>query len=481
MVSTKTTSQTPKRQPPIEARYIQEPLLAFGDGGKHVDPKEGVARFGPYSVSDVSRHPRHIKVGLVGSAETISEVREWMQAASQGVPGEGPHLSFPGFQADRGFFADLAFSDHWDQYITQTELAIVSKLRGQERFEAVVRLVDEKVELLAQSDQPPNYVVLALPNRLLLSKSVTFEDPEQGWVQRNLRRALKARTMRHHLVTQIVLADTPRLDRTPGQDHPAAIAWDFFTGLYYKAGGLPWAPTGLPPQTCFIGVSFYRALGSKRIKMQTSLVQAFDEYGEGLILRGHEFEWDPQREESRSPHLASDMAAALVDLALDHYERAMNVRPRRVVIHKTSRFLPDEEAGFRDALRKRTELYDLVAVYPSSDVRLFPESKYPPLRGTCFRVGDLDYLYTTGFIPDLADFPYGRHVPVPLFLADHIGQDTPRDALLREVLILTKLNWNSTRLGGLLPITVQFSRRVGDILKELPDGQDPLPQAKFYM
>jgi len=481
MVSSRTTTRAPNRPAPIEARYIPEPLLVFGGGGKHVDPKEGIARFGPYSASDVGRHPRQIRVGIVGSAETISETREWMQAAALGVPGEGPHLSFPGFQPDRGFFADMSFSEHWDQHITQTELATISKLGGQARFEAIVLLVDEKVELLAQSDQPPTYVVLALPKRLLLSKSVTFEDPGLGWVQRDLRRALKARTMRHHLVTQILLSDTPRLDRTPGQDHPAAIAWDFFTGMYYKGGGLPWAPVGLPPQTCFIGVSFYRALGSKRTNMQTSLVQAFDQHGEGLILRGHEFEWDPQREESRSPHLNAEMAAALVDLALDHYERAMNLRPRRVVIHKTSRFLSDEETGFKEALRKRTDLFDLVAVHPSSDARLFPESKYPPLRGTSFRVDDLDYLYTTGFIPELADFPYGRHVPVPLFLADHIGQDTSRDALLREVLILTKLNWNSTRLGGLLPITVRFSRQVGDILKELPDGHNPLPQAKFYM
>ena len=48
-------------------------------------------------------------------------------------------------------------------------------------------------------------------------------------------------------------------------------------------------------------------------------------------------------------------------------------------------------------------------------------------------------------------------------------------------MILTKMNWNSARLGGLLPITLRFSRMVGDILKELPDGIEPLPNYKFYM
>lgn len=53
-------------------------------------------------------------------------------------------------------------------------------------------------------------------------------------------------------------------------------------------------------------------------------------------------------------------------------------------------------------------------------------------------------------------FPQG-HVPSPLELADHVG-DTPRSQLLEEVLALTKMNWNSARLYGLMPVTVRFSR-----------------------
>jgi len=42
------------------------------------------------------------------------------------------------------------------------------------------------------------------------------------------------------------------------------------------------------------------------------------------------------------------------------------------------------------------------------------------------------------------------------------------------------MKWNAARLGGLLPITLEFARRVSDIMKEIPITENPLPQAKFY-
>lgn len=56
-----------------------------------------------------------------------------------------------------------------------------------------------------------------------------------------------------------------------------------------------------------------------------------------------------------------------------------------------------------------------------------------------------------------------------------------RPQLLREVLTLTKMNWNSARMYGLMPITVRFSRLVGDILREVPEDVVPQPKYKFYV
>ena len=160
------------------------------------------------------------------------------------------------------------------------------------------------------------------------------------------------------------------------------------------------------------------------------------------MLRGPNFEWDPTKETSRSPHLDDRTAGELMALVLKRYKEEMKQTPTRVVIHKSSRFWPGERAGFEDSLKSAVPAYDLVALEGQSGVRLITENKYPPLRGTRFSIGDLDYLYTTGFIASLGEF-HGMHVPSPLQVADNNGQDTDTNTLLSQILLLTKRNCNS--------------------------------------
>src|SRR5207248_1261985 len=127
------------------------------------------------------------------------------------------------------------------------------------------------------------------------------------------------------------------------------------------------------------------------------------------------------KEGSKSPHLTEEQSGQLIDLVLDRYEKEMGTRPTRVVVQKTSRYWPSERAGFADALGRRVSRFDLLALDGrQSHVRLITASKYPPLRGTRFSIGDLDFLYTTGFIAALNEF-HGMHVPSPIQIADHVG------------------------------------------------------------
>jgi hypothetical protein len=101
------------------------------------------------------------------------------------------------------------------------------------------------------------------------------------------------------------------------------------------------------------------------------------------------------------------------------------------------------------------------------------------MRATSFDLGEDKYLYSTGYMPELGGYPHG-HVPSPLQLTDHVG-DTSLSQIAKEVLVLTKMNWNSANGFGLMPITLRFSKLVGDILREVPEGQVPQPKYKFYM
>lgn len=463
----------------ITSSYLAEPLLLFGDDGLHVDPKAGIARYGPRSLTSAGRHPTRLRVGFIGTAERIDIARSWLAAQAGGVNGDAKNPEFPGWMPDRGFFSTLEFADSWNEELGQAELRQVLETRSQrDRFENAVRLFDGKLRGLAERDNPPEYVVIAMSEEIVSRcGTADYTTAEQGSVHRDLRRALKANAMKYRIPTQLLQAATADgRDQTPA----SRIAWNYFTGMYCKAGGYAWSPYGLAPGTCYVGIGFYRPLGSRFPTMQTSLVQAFDDRGEGLVLRGHDFDWDPNKTGSNSPHLTADAAQRLMAMALDQYQQVMHQTPTRVVVHKTSRYWPDEREGFRAAIEAQVRRYDLMALEPQSTVRLITTSKYPPLRGTRFTIGDLDYLYTTGYIAALNEF-HGVHVPAPLQVADHIGQDTPREVLLKEVLALTKLNWNSAALGGLLPITIKFSRLVGEIMREIPGDREPLPQFKFYI
>ena len=43
------------------------------------------------------------------------------------------------------------------------------------------------------------------------------------------------------------------------------------------------------------------------------------------------------------------------------------------------------------------------------------------------------------------------------------------------------MNWNSSGVLRVAPITLRFSRQVGEILQEVPRDQVPRPQYAYYM
>lgn len=466
-------------RPRLSADWIDEPGLLFADGHEHLDPKVGIPLYGPRSLG-TRRHKREVHIGLIGTSESADLARRYFEQASFGVDGDDVYEPFPGCRADRGFRSDLLFDQNLVELISRSDHQdILSIKRSRERFEKLLLLLELKLRLLTQKDHPLDYIVLALPTDLFQRcRATDYVEKGFGHVHRDLRRSFKAMAMQYQKPTQILLDSTTGLiDSSRELGHPSAVAWNLFTGMYFKIDGLPWSPTGLLPGSCYIGISFFRPLGESST-LRTSVVQAFDENGEGLVLRGHRFEWD-ERRQGRSPHLTAEQSENLISMVMDRYQAERRQLPRRVVIHKSSRFEPQERAGLEGVLRSRGCHYDLVSLTPTSGARLLRAGQYPPLRGTLFSVGAIGNLYTNGYLPSVGKYPHG-HVPSPLQIADHVG-DTSKSDLLREVMVLTKMNWNSANMSGLLPITLRFSRLVGDVLREVPADREPQPKYKFYM
>jgi hypothetical protein len=135
------------------------------------------------------------------------------------------------------------------------------------------------------------------------------------------------------------------------------------------------------------------------------------------------------------------------------------------VLHKASNYTPAEKAGFNQAANtERLEVLELLWLTNSDHIRLYRKGQQPPLRGTMLTLADDRHLlYTSGAVPFYKTYP-GHYVPQPLGIRTIDTESSP-EMLATEVLALTKMNWNQTRLDGRIPITLRTARTVGNILR----------------
>lgn len=496
---------------------MREPHLQFGQHFEHEDTKTGLAEFGPFGQNVPGLHPSEIKLGFVGTRETIAGVKEWIEECSSPIESENIrrlrnhsktenatlfveeidqeaqrtrlekilNRDFVGFNRTSPFHCCFQMNERWERSLSPNrDLDPILKITDKEqRIWALVDLCASHIENLAKTSPSPDIIILALtPSMVEHAHSVRVS----GHFYLNFRRAIKARAMKWGIPIQLLQRRTVVGQGTDLQEK-ATRAWNFCTAQYYKADGIPWRPLTIEENVCFVGMSFYVAQElSGNLTMRSSIAQAFDHLGQGLILRGEPFIWDTEKL-GMAPHLTQTAARTLIATTLNEYVKVRGVPPRRVVIHKSSEFWGtahgtyNELEGIREGIEDvfpRCES-DLIALRQTG-VRLFREGFYPPLRGTYFCIEDTQhFLYTMGFTPYLETYP-GSYVPEPWQITEHHGGSAPKD-LLREVLVLTKMNVNNCAFADGTPITLSFSEAVGEIMKHIPKDGIVQPHYKFYM
>lgn len=147
------------------------------------------------------------------------------------------------------------------------------------------------------------------------------------------------------------------------------------------------------------------------------MAQAFTERGEGFVLQGDSFEWDSKESGDKAPHLNHDQAKALLTKVLNMYDDQIGGLPRKVILHKTSRYTEEERKGFEAALEGVSH-YGLLTITRRGIFCLRPGKK-AVLRGTVVDFGQKRGLvYTMGYVPFLRYYP-GFRVPQPLEVTEN--------------------------------------------------------------
>ena len=495
----------------IAIDLLEEPNLEFGRSVRGVDPKVALTAGGPFLCATSGECPT-IPLGLVAPHQEIGSIKRWIDRMHRLLlSSEGNSLRyarFPGLTTAFGvrFVIEPRSTVALDPRRFGLALAEPSE---SSRFDALLELYVEAVARLC-GDTAPKTILVFFPediaelrvqnaqlsdqDRRVLQRITREEhDPQldlfdQGepkeriadllpqaaeLLERHFHRAFKARAMKvpNAVPTQVLRRHT-FYDNEATQS-PATRAWNLAVALYYKTGNIPWRPTSLDDRSCFAGISFHHLKTRGASLMYSSVAHAFSNNLEPFVLRGTPV--PQQQTRDKQPFLMTEQAEAIMNQLIEGYASRTGSNPSKVVLHKTSKFQPEEVVGFNKAAASRVPEVAMVALRPTG-FRLLRRGAQEPLRGTLCRVEDEhSFLFTTGFVNWWDEYP-GPHIPAPIEVVCHDVIDRSR-----EVLTLCKMNWNSAEGLGRFPITLSFSSRVGKIMTELSEEVQPNPSYRFYM
>jgi hypothetical protein len=330
--------------------WLPEPKLAFHPdrtSDRDIHPLRGLLRFGPYSSGLVPDPIRVATISPVGESKRLFGFVRELNAASKPTERRDYVPEWPGFQP--------VFGLH---------------MRGAAR--ACHLELDQQLEVEVAASTAPHIV---LAERLLRAIQalearraefdVLFVYIPQRWAAGftggtsddfDLHDHLKAATAARRLPVQLL-----REDKALAYPDQASVMWRIGLALYVKAGGIPWKLADADPETAHIGISYaVRPVESDRPRFVTCCSQVFDAEGAGLEFVAYDaHEVEVQRD---NPFLSRTEMFRVMTRSMDLYRRRHAGRsPRRVMVHKTTEFKPEEMDGAMEALHL-CEAVDLIQV-----------------------------------------------------------------------------------------------------------------------
>jgi hypothetical protein len=492
--------------------YFEEPNLLFRFDQGVPDPRDGLLLFGPLDEGK----PHGIRLGIAGTKDGIKRAKAYISRLQQPIFAQTSHRNrpvFPGFEAAFGIpcnpepylIAELNSHDiaacatlhdrHHRVFKTVSlyEEAIVNTQReGDVQVDLWLVVVPDiiyqncrprSIVFRSESRDTPNAIGFREAQRRKIEPVFSFAQEEGDDVpyqyDPDFHNQLKGRLLSTKILTQVLRESTIafrefiRDDGNPRRDLSlleSEIAWNISSASFYKAGGRPWKLRSVRPGVCYIGIVFKQVLGDPVAENACCAAQMFLDSGDGVVFKGDVGPWfNPKRGDY---HLQKAAAKDVVEVALNSYRHSHdNQAPRELFIHARTEFNDDEWEGFLEGAGPETSVV-AVRIKAESDIRVYHPSTNPVLRGSAWILNETSgLLFTGGWVPRLQTYP-GREVPRPLRV-DVFRGSCEITTVLRDVLALTKLNYNSCRYADGLPVTLRFADSVGEILSSGPK----IPQA----
>lgn len=481
-----------------ELFHVTEPNLTFGYGQKLQDPRDGLMLFGPFSRN---RLKGQVSVGIIGPERQRGYVREYLHKIHRPVFPESPDNArpfFPGLETAFGICINLdcvaeidilsaevdrclKFTDGHQRVHNLTDLYVkpLEKYTNQEEMPVTVWFVAipdgiytygrPKSRIPKADDNITDTVKLKFRNSNQFSLFDDMNRMQEAYdFEVNFHHQLKAKLLVSKAVTQIIRESTIAYDQIwdnedrikASRKFDTAKAWNIATTFYYKAGGIPWKLGDVREKVCYLGLVYKKTDTREDNTNACCAAQMFLDSGDGMVFRGNLGPWyNPTTKEY---HLRKKDAYELLTQSLEAFKEKSGFYPEQIFIHARTNFNDDEWDGFSSAATGKAQVVG-VKIKSDGTFKIYRDYSYCVPRGTALQITDTQgYLWSRGFVPRLQT-QMGLEVPNPLSI-EVIRGNVDFKTVCRDVLALTKLNYNACIFGDGLPVTLRFANSIGEVL-----------------
>lgn len=501
----------------IELIHIDEPKVLFAFNQKCEDVRDGLTLFGPLEKPKIY----DIKSGVVATKRGLEIFKNYLSTIQKPI-NNGNNITrpmFPGFEAvfnckweaDNILFKEVTDSEigkflYSDNNYTRTydlvtlfiDKIIAANKNEEEKVDVWFVIVPDEIHKYCR----PNSILPKplVETRTTLKKhqakkfhtapSLFSEDNKEAEAFKydaQFHDQLKARLLPHTVPTQILRESTldwrnfkngfgaPVRDFSKIEGH---LAWTITTAAYYKAGGKPWKLSDIREGVCYLGLVYKQLERSKNIKNACCAAQMFLDSGDGTVFKGEVGPWyNPEKGEF---HLKPKEAKALLTQALNSYKEQVGFFPKEVFIHSRTKFNKIEWDAFLEVTPPETSIVG-ISINDKKQIKLYKsDGDYPILRGSAYLVNERSaFLWTVGYVPKIQT-TLSLEIPNPIHIEINKGEAAITQ-VLKDIMALTKLNYNACIYADGMPVTLRFADKIGEILTASTEIKTPPLAFKYYI
>ena len=153
----------------MHAEVLDEPELEFGGGTRHIDPRFGIATYGPADLLAPDA-PHAVRIGLIGPADQLDGLGTWLERCREPIPAKDeryPHLfpEFPGCDIDVGLHSTLVLSNRNTRTISSSALRAIENAPTESALPRAVDAYAEEIISLAEENRV-DVLLIARPEQL---------------------------------------------------------------------------------------------------------------------------------------------------------------------------------------------------------------------------------------------------------------------------------------------------------------------------